>query len=269
MQKNVPELLGAEDQAEFVNQAVARLAPRWTTWILQTIQQRGPMRPADISSALPWIGAQNATQIMRRMQIRNLLERPHHGLYAISPLGRSAHNAHRALASWHHTHFGDNAPALAQAERIEDAWRRLRGTGAIEVLHALAQHGPLPNGELRATAQLATGSFHYRVQQLQADQLLTRTSDFRGAKYTLTPAAEALSPVYRELSAFARSSGATLAPAGVNHGTAAQQTAGIARATAAVRRSPSAFPGLFSHSPDPQPRVPTHITALSRPSQTR
>ncbi|WP_405539648.1 winged helix-turn-helix transcriptional regulator [Streptomyces sp. NBC_00075] len=265
----MPDLEMAHEHVKFINQAIARLAPRWTTWTLQTIQQRGPLRVANISSALPWIGIQNTAQVVRRMETASLLERPEHGVYALSPLGRSAEPAHRALVSWHRAHFADTGPALAEAERAEDALRRLRGKGAIEVLEALTQYGPLPNGELRAAARLATGTFHYRVNQLKTDQLLTRTSDFSGAKYTLTPAARSLSTVYTELTAFARGSEAVLAPRSGEHSTAAQQTAGTARATAAVRRSPSAFPGLFSHAPDPQPRVPGHITALSRPSRTR
>ncbi|SEC12850.1 winged helix-turn-helix transcriptional regulator [Streptomyces sp. 2314.4] len=261
----MPDLhISAAEHAEFVSEAIDRLAPRWTTWTLQTIQQHGQMRFAQIASALPWLGTQNTQQVLRRMQTKGLLDRPRHGVYEVSPRGRSARNAHRALASWHRAHFAESGPVLAEAERTEDALRRLRGKGAVDVLHALSQQGPLPNGELRQAAGLATGSFHYRVQQLQEDQLLTRTGPSNRA-YDLTPAAHALGPVYAELAAFeSMASSAT-----VRHNPTTRPTAGMARAKAAVRRTPSAFPGLFSHAPEPQPRVPAHVTALSRPSRTR
>ncbi|MFJ4532650.1 winged helix-turn-helix transcriptional regulator [Streptomyces nigrescens] len=254
----------AKDPTQDVRHAIGRLAPRWTTWTLQTIQQHGQMRFTEIASALPWIGTQNTQWVLRRMLTDGLLDRPQLGLYEVAPLGRHAHNAHRALASWHRAHFSESGPVLAKAERTEDALRRLRGKGAVDVLHALSQHGPLPNGELRDAAGLATGSFHYRVQQLQEDQLLTRTGPSNRA-YDLTPAAQALGPVYVELAAFESMASRTT----VRHNPTTQPTAGMARANAAVRRTPSAFPGLFSHAPEPQPRVPVHVSALSRPSRTR
>ncbi|RSN18722.1 hypothetical protein DMH25_00200 [Streptomyces sp. WAC 01325] len=252
---------------ELVDQAVARLSPRWTTWTLQTIQQRGPMRLTDINSALPWVGVHAMAQIVRRMQTSNLLDRPQVGIYDLTPVGRDAQHVHRALSAWHRTHLTDRAASLAEAERIEDALGRLRGKGTIPLLHALAQYGPLPNGALRDEAGLATGSFHYRITQLQTDQLITRTSPFsgRGAEYTLTSAARGLAPVYAELAEFAREANpATSLPD--EHGATAQHAI---RASAAVHRSPVASSELFSHIPDSQPRVPAYVTALTHPSRTR
>ncbi|MEU1299964.1 winged helix-turn-helix transcriptional regulator [Streptomyces shenzhenensis] len=261
----------ADDHIDSVISAVSRLSPRWTAWTLQTIQQRGSMRLADINSALPWVGVQAMAQVVRRMQTSGLLERPQFGIYSLTPLGRNAQAVHRALADWHRTQIVSNAPTLARAERTEDALGRLRGKGAIEVLHALAQHGPLSNGELRTAAGLATGSFHYRVHQLQTDQLITRIGPFtgRGANYTLTPAARALAPVYPELSDFARKSNVIAGTDEVQHAAAAEHAATAVRASAATQRSTMASPGLFSHAPAPQPRVPAHVAALSHPSRIR
>ena len=252
---------------ELVDQAVARLSPRWTTWTLQTIQHHGPMRLADINSALPWIGVHAMAQIVRRMQTSGLLDRPQFGVYDLTPLGRDARSVHHALSAWHRTHLADDAASLAEAERVEDALGRLRGKGTIPLLHALAQYGPLPNGALRNEAALATGSFHYRITQLQTDQLITRTSPFsgRGSEYTLTSVARGLTPVYAELAEFARKA----LPAAARpdqHGATAQQAV---RASAAVRRSPAASSELFSHVSAPTPRVPAYVTALSHPSRTR
>ena len=251
---------------ELVDQAVARLSPRWTTWTLQTIQHHGPMRLADINSALPWVGVHAMAQIVRRMQTSGLLERPQVGVYDLTPLGRDTQSVHRALSAWHRTHLADDTSSLAEAERVEDALGRLRGKGTIPLLHALAQYGPLPNSALRDEAALATGSFHYRITQLQTDQLITRTSPFsgRGSEYTLTSAARGLTPAYAELAEFARKALAATHPD--QHGVTAQQAV---RASAAVRRSPAASAELFSHITAPQPRVSTYVTALSHPSQTR
>ncbi|MBC2902144.1 winged helix-turn-helix transcriptional regulator [Streptomyces cupreus] len=245
---------------------MARLSPRWTTWTLQTIQHHGPMRLADINSALPWIGVHAMAQIVRRMQTSGLLDRPQFGVYDLTPLGCDTQSVYRALSAWHRTHLADDAASLAEAERVEDALGRLRGKGTIPLLHALAQYGPLPNGALRNEAALAAGSFHYRITQLQTDQLITRTSPFsgRGSEYTLTSAARGLTPVYAELAEFARKSHPATRPD--QPGATAQQAV---RASAAVRRSPAASAELFSHVSDPQPRVPAFVTALSHPSRIR
>ncbi|MEU9342032.1 winged helix-turn-helix transcriptional regulator [Streptomyces sp. NPDC048278] len=263
--------ISAEAPTEFIASAIVRLSPRWTTWTLQTVQQHGPMRLGDINSALPWVGIQAMARVVRRLEASYLLERPQHGIYGLSPLGGNAQHALRALAAWHHVQFTDQRPVLADAERTEDALRRLSGKGTIAVLEALEQHGPLPSSELGATAGLATGSLHHRVQQLQTDGLITRTSPFsgRGAEYALTPAAQALTPVYAELATLARDSESAPSPSGVERRTTAHSAADTARATAAVRRSPALTPGMFSHAPVPQTRVPMNLTELSRPSRTR
>ncbi|MCF3172594.1 winged helix-turn-helix transcriptional regulator [Streptomyces sioyaensis] len=147
--------------ATLVSKAIDRLAPRWTTWTLQTVAQHSQMRFTKIAAALPCLSTQNTQQILRRMHANGLLDRPGHGVYEVSPWGRNAHSVHRTLASWHRTHAGGSGPAVAEAERTKDALRRLRGEGAVEDLHALSEHSPLPHGELRKASGLATGTFHY------------------------------------------------------------------------------------------------------------
>ncbi|MFE0187583.1 winged helix-turn-helix transcriptional regulator [Streptomyces sp. NPDC058989] len=237
--------------AVLVSEAIDRLAPRWTTWTLQTIAQHGQMRFAKIAAALPWLSAQNTQQILRRMHTNGLLDRPEYGIYEVSRSGRNAHSVHRTLASWHRTHSSGSSSAVAEAERTEDALRRLRGERALSVLHARSEHGPLPNGELRKASGLATGSFYYRLQQLQEDQFPTRTGPSSRAASTLAPAAQALGPIYAELAAFE-----SLPPrVTVPHKPTALASASATRAVAAVRRTPSGFPGLFSHAP-----APSHVS---------
>ncbi|MGY4954826.1 winged helix-turn-helix transcriptional regulator [Streptomyces nigrescens] len=128
--------------ATLVSKAIDRLAPRWTTWTLQTLAQHGQMRFTKIAAALPWLSTQNTQQILRRMHANGLLDRPGHGVYEVSPWGRNAHSVHRTLASWHRTRAVGSGPAVAEAERTEDALRQQRGEGAVEVLQPSLSTAP-------------------------------------------------------------------------------------------------------------------------------
>lgn len=243
-----------------IRHAVDVLAPPWTSWTLQTLREHGSMRQRELTAAMPWLNTQSTQQVLLRMQSSGLLVKPERGCYAPSRLGEHAYPAHRALASWHARHFEQDNRAWKPADRIEDALARLRGKGIIEVLTALEQHGPLRPVALREAAGLASGSFHYRTQQLLGDGLVTRLGPDQHFAYTLTPAARHFAPVYAELNDFGRRSQAN------------QQTVGqTSRARAARQHSPTApaTTGLFSHPPEPQPRVPAYITALSHPSRMR
>ncbi|CDR10510.1 hypothetical protein [Streptomyces iranensis] len=153
-----------------------------------------------------------------------------------------------------------------RADRVEDALSRLRGKGALQVLTALEQRGPLRPGTLREATGLATGSFHYRTQQLLHDGLVTRLGPDEHFAYDLTSAAQGLGPVHAELHDFGRRSQATEVTVQSN-----QPCAEANRAHAARQRSPAApaTTGLFSHPPESHPRVPAYITALSHPSRTQ
>ncbi|SOE15079.1 hypothetical protein SAMN06272775_6010 [Streptomyces sp. 2323.1] len=133
--------------AELVRKAIDRLAPRWTTWTLQTIAQHGQMRVSKGAAALPWLTTPNAHNILRRMHTDGLLDRPVFGVYEVSPSGRHAHSIHRTLASWHRTHSGGGGPTVAEAERTEDTLRRLRGEGAVPVRRCAAQSHDTGSGQ--------------------------------------------------------------------------------------------------------------------------
>lgn len=244
-----------------IRHAVDVLAPPWTSWTLQTLREHGPMRQRDLTAAMPWLTTQSTQQVLLRMQSSGLLVKPERGCYAPSRLGEHAYPAHRALASWHTRHFEQDNKDWKPADRIEDALARLRGKGTIEVLTALEQHGPLRPVALREAAGLPSGSFYYRTQQLLGDELVTRLGSEQHFAFTLAPAARRLAPVYAELHDFGRRSKDS------------QHTVGQAsRARAARQHSPATATvtaGLFSHPPEPQPRVPAYITALSHPSRMR
>ncbi|MEV3853150.1 winged helix-turn-helix transcriptional regulator [Streptomyces sp. NPDC050095] len=260
-----PSQLVDLQRAEPLREAVDLLAPRWTTWALQTIHQRGQMRFTEVSAALPWLGMQATQQVLRRMHDGGLVDRSPTG-YAVTPLGHTALKTQGALADWHRTHFSDG-PALAEAERSEDALRRLRGRGAVEVITALSEHGPLRREVLRASTELATGSMHYRLQQLQDDGLVERAGSSQRAPYALTSAATALDPtVYATLSAVHQAS--RVSPSAADRPVAVEPRFAD-RANAAVLRTPSTPSAMFSHAPTPPTRVPAYVTQLSHPSRAR
>ncbi|WP_019546671.1 winged helix-turn-helix transcriptional regulator [Streptomyces sulphureus] len=237
------------------------LAPLWTSWTLETLRESGPLRSPQLSTAMPWLNTGTLHQVLQRMRSSDLLTKPERGCYAASALGQDAHGVHRALASWHARHFEVGATTRRRPDRVEDALARLRGKGTLDVLTALEEHGPLRPGALREATGLATGSFHYRTQQLLEDGLVTRLGSDQRSAYTLTPAARQLTPVYTELHDFGRRSQ-----------TAANEHSAVAsRAHAARQHSPAAprATRLFSHPDQPPPRVPAHVTALSHPARTR
>ena len=132
-------------------------------------------------------------------------------------------------------------------------------------------HAPLARTELAA---LLTGAAQ-SVSRILAAEYPT-TGSRHGDPYVLTDAGRALGPIYaavkhwsnpvttREHSAPpAPVAPATRTPTGVS--LASDRT----RSTAALRRSTTVPSTLFSHAPQPQPRVPAAATAQSAPSQGR
>ncbi|MFG3255275.1 hypothetical protein [Streptomyces sp. NPDC048172] len=263
MNTTAPATTAASEQ---VHHAVEVLAPRWTSWTLRTLGKHGPVPVRELATAMPWLTPGSAHQVVMRMEASGLVTRPERGVATLTGLGRKTDSTHRALASWHQRHFEQNNTLWKRADRVEDALAPLRGKGTLDMLSALDGHGPLRPGELREAAGFATGSFHYRTQQLLDDGLVTRLGPEQHFAYALTPAARQLAPVYAELHDFGHRR-----QAAQGQGRADRPAALASRATAARRPSPAApaARGLFSHPPAPQPRVPAYVTALSHPSRTR
>ncbi|MDJ1131992.1 winged helix-turn-helix transcriptional regulator [Streptomyces iconiensis] len=262
----MPHPTPAGSLADRISHAVGVLAPLWTSWTLETLREHGPLHARELTAAMPWLNGPQTNQVLLRMRSGGLLDKPERGGYAPSRLGQRAYPAHRALASWHARHFERDNRAWKLGDRIEDALARLRGKGTGQVLTALEQYGPLRPGALREATGLASGSFHYRTQQLLDDGLVTRLGPERHFAYALTPAARQLAPVYAELHDFGRRSQANATADQSN-----ERSDVASRARAARQHSPNAptVTGMFSHPPEPPPRVPAHITALSHPSRTR
>ncbi|MFE3881866.1 winged helix-turn-helix transcriptional regulator [Streptomyces lydicus] len=261
-----------------VEDALALIAPKWTTWSVQTLAQQGrPMRVRDVAAGLPFISEQFVGKRLAQMHADGLVTRTdgsHGAPYQLSALGESLSRVHRALSDWSQAHL--SLGKVAGAERVEDAVRRLHLRHSTAVVQLLDESGPMRFVDIAEGAGLDNGFTRYRLNRLQADGLVTRTGPRHGAPYVLTDAGRALGPVYSAVEHWsnpvaARSNAAPPAPVRAATRMHASVTLGSdsLRTAAALRRSAAAPSDLFSHAPQPQPRVPAAVTAQSAPGRGR
>ncbi|MGC5564817.1 winged helix-turn-helix transcriptional regulator [Streptomyces sp. FR-108] len=261
--------------AQGVEDALSLIAPKWTTWSAQTlVQQGGPMRVRDVAARLPFVSEQFVGKRLAQMHADGLVTRAgarHGAPYQLSAFGNSLSSVHRALSDWSQAHL--SLGKVAGAERVEDAVRRLHlrhSTAVIQVLDA----GPMRFVRIAEEAGLDNGFTRQRLMRLQLDGLVTRTGPHRGDPYVLTDAGRALGPVYAAVERWSnpvaapRPAAAPVAAATRTHTGIPLGSDGI-RTAAALRRSTAAPSSLFSHAPQPQPRVPTAVTVQSAPFRGR
>ncbi len=267
--------IGAVD-ARRVEDALSLIAPTWTTWITQTLAQHaGPQRVRDVAQGIPFISDQFIGQRLAQMQADGLVvpaNDHHRAPYQLSQYGRALEPVHHALAEWSQEHL--SLGTVARAERVENAVRRLHLRDATSVVQLLGTNGPMRFVRIAEAAGLEGSWVQQRLQRLQRDGLVTRSGPGQRDPYVLTDAGRALGPVYAAVQhwstpmATPRPAVAPVAAATRTHNGAPLESDGI-RTAAAMRRSPAAPAGLFSHAPQPQPRVPTAATAKSSPARAR
>lgn len=262
--------------AQRVEDALSLIAPKWTTWSAQTLaQQGGPMRVRDVAAHLPFVSEQLVGKRLAQMHGDGLVTRAgdHHGApYQLSGFGNSLSSVHRALSEWSQA----NLPLgrVAGAERVEDAVRRLYLRHSTAVIQVLDAGGPMRFVHIAEEARLDNGFTRQRLNRLQLDGLVTRTGPRHGDPYVLTDAGRALGPVYTAVEhwsnpiAASRPTAAPVTASTRTHTGVPLGSDGI-RTAAALRRSTAVPSSLFSHAPQPQPRVPAAITARSAPSRGR
>jgi len=260
-----------------VEDALSLIAPRWTTWVVQTLaQEGGALRVREISARLPFVRETFLSARLAQMHADGLLTRTGDRLapYRLSDAGESLQWVHSALADWSQ----NNLPLgeTARAERIEDAAHRLHLRRTTAVVQALDANGPMRFSHIAEEAGLGPGTVLPRLRRLQADGLVIQTGSRHGDPYALTDAGRALGPVYAAVEHW---SDTTAAP---NHPSPQARVAEVtqartgapaepdhSRTAAALRRSTIASNVLFSHAPQPQPQVPAAVTAQSAPSRIR
>ncbi|MGW2795995.1 winged helix-turn-helix transcriptional regulator [Streptomyces sp. NPDC001269] len=267
--------IGSAD-AQRVEDALSLIAPKSTTWSAQTLaQQGGPMRVRDVAARLPFLSEQLVGKRLAQMHADGLVTRAgarHSAPYQLSGFGNSLSSVHRALSDWSQAHLP--LGKMAGAERVEDAMRRLHLRHSTAVIQVLDMGGPMRFVHIAEQAGLDNGFTRQRLNRLQLDGLVTRTGPRHGDPYVLTDAGRALGPVYAAVGHWSnpidspRPATAPVAPATRTHTGIPLGSDGI-RTAAALRRSTAAPNSLFSHAPQPQPRVPTAVTARSAPSRAR
>ncbi|MHC5909009.1 winged helix-turn-helix transcriptional regulator [Streptomyces sp. S6] len=260
-----------------VEDALSLIAPKWTTWVVQTLaQEGGALRVREISARLPFVTETYLSARLAQMHAGGLLTRANgfRAPYQLSSAGESLHWVHSALADWSR----NNLPLgeTAGAERVEDAVRRLHLRHTTAVVRALDANGPMRFGHIAEEAGLAPGTVLPRLRRLEADGLITQTGPRYSNPYALTDAGRALGPVYAAVEHWSDTTAAHSHPAPqapvteVTHArTGAPPEPDRVRTAAALRRSTIAPNVLFSHAPQPQPQVPAAVTAQSAPSRIR
>lgn len=269
--------IGSVD-ARRVEDALSLLGPKWTAWSAMTLAQEGrPMRVRDVAARLPFVSEQFVGKRLATMHADGLVTRTDDrrgAPYRLSMLGESLAPVHRTLSDWSRAHL--SLGRIAEAERVEDALNRLHLRHSTAVIQILDAGGPMQFGHIAEEAGLDNSSARQRLLRLQADGLVTRTGSRHGEPYVLTDAGQALGAVFATVEHWSDPVAARRtwsAPAGVaattrTH-TDVRMSADTARTAAALRRSAAAPSALFSHAPQPQPRVPAAVTARSAPGRGR
>ncbi|WP_330457400.1 winged helix-turn-helix transcriptional regulator [Streptomyces sp. NBC_00820] len=264
--------------AQRVQDALSLMSPKWTTWVAQTLaQQRRPMRVREVAAQLPFLTEQFVGKRLATMRADGLVIRAENSLgapYQLSAFGASMSPVHRALSDWSRAHL--SVGTVAGAERVEDAVRRLHLRHTTAMIQILDSGGPTRFVSIAEEAGLDYGHTRQRLMRLQADGLVTRTGPRHGDPYVLTDAGRALGPVYAAVERWSNPSIAqklspprpSVAAASITRSGVPLKSDGI-RTAAALRRSTAAPSALFSHAPQPQPRVPTAVTAQSAPTRGR
>ncbi|GHD48777.1 winged helix-turn-helix transcriptional regulator [Streptomyces mirabilis] len=269
--------IGSVD-AQRVEDALSLIAPKRTTWSAQTLAQQGhPMRVRDVAARLPFISEQLVGKRLAQTHADGLVTRADDrrgAPYQLSAMGESLSRVHRALSDWSQANL--SLGKMAGAERVEDAVRCLHLRHSTAVIQVLDADGPMRFVHIAEEAGLDNSLTQQLLNRLQADGLVARTGPRHGDPYILTDAGRALGPVYAAVEHWsnpvatrkhsvppARVTAATRTHTGVPLGADGIRTA------AALRRSTAAPSALFSHAPQPQPRVPAAVTALSAASRGR
>jgi DNA-binding HxlR family transcriptional regulator len=236
-------MLGAE-------KALTVLAPRWTTWILQTLHRNGPLRRVALSRELPFVRYPTLfARVQRMTEDGLLLPRARGTSVTVSQSGASLTPVYAAVADWSRRHALHDGATVAEAERVEDAMRRLKHRHA-STLSWVAEHPGATVSEVGAGLGLARMSAVYRLEQLVADGLLResgRTAGRRGTMH-LTDAGREVPSLLTHFASWATGTSTILLPP-----VGAVRQA-VPRTTAALRRSspaPASGNGLlqptFSH----------------------
>ncbi|MFB7460986.1 winged helix-turn-helix transcriptional regulator [Streptomyces sp. NPDC056188] len=182
-----------------VEDALARIGPKWTTWSAMTLaQENRPMRVRDVAAQLPFVSEQFVDKRLATMHADGLVTRDDDrrgAPYRLSALGASLAPVLRTVSDWSRAHLPQGR--MAEAERVEDALRRLRPRRSTAVIQVLdSGGGPMRFVHIVEKAGLDNGLARQRLLRLQADGLVARTGARHGDPHVLADAGQALGAVY-------------------------------------------------------------------------
>ncbi|WP_164836378.1 hypothetical protein [Actinacidiphila soli] len=257
--------------AQHVEAALSLIAPEWTVGA-DFCQHGDPMRVRDVAAGLRFVGEQLVGKRLAQMHADGLVTRAadrHSAPFQLSGFGNWLSSVHRALSYWSQTNL--SLGKVAGTERVEDAVRRLHLRHSTAVIQVFGAGGPVRFVHIAEEAGLDNGFTRQRLNRPQLDVLVARTGPRHGDPYVLTDAWRALGPVYAAVKHWSNpvapqrpaTAAATRTHTGIPLGSDSIRTA------AALRRTTAAPSALFSHAPQPQPRVPLAVTARSAPSRGR
>ncbi|MEU6664034.1 winged helix-turn-helix transcriptional regulator [Streptomyces sp. NPDC046821] len=264
--------------AQRVDDALSLMGPKWTTWTAMTLAQgKRPMRIHDVATQLPFISEQFVGKRLSTMHTARLVTRDESrrgAPYRLSTLGKSLHPLYRTVSDRSRAYL--SLGRMPEAERVEDALRRLHRRHSTAVIQVLDAGSPMRFVHIAEEARLDNGHTRQRLLRLQADGLLARTGPRHGDPYALTDAGQALGAMYARIEHWSESlpvPRTSSPPAVVRAATRSHTSVPLdvdgARTAAALRRSAAVPNSLFSHAPQPQPRVPTAMTSQSARGRSR
>ncbi|EDY43020.1 winged helix-turn-helix transcriptional regulator [Streptomyces sp. SPB074] len=153
-------------------QAIIKIAPRWTTWVVQTLEHHGPLQPGALAKNLPFVPNGVLAKRLTRMAADGLIESaaPRKPV-ALTPLGASLRDVHTALGDWSRQH-DLLAPPAPEAERVEDALHHLAYKHLAPFLYHLTSNPGATIAQLAHALDLPYVSAQYGVVRLCASGIL-------------------------------------------------------------------------------------------------
>ncbi|MFD4829194.1 winged helix-turn-helix transcriptional regulator [Streptomyces uncialis] len=198
-----------------VSESLGMLTPRWNVQILTTVSAQA-LRYTEIKARMPWLQDGQLHPKLRWLAATGLLDRTEHGVrnvtYGLSARGTDLLPVLAVIAAWGGTHLEKPAPAPPGTadvrasevlQNIEDTLVLIGARHATPILWSLQTRGTSSAKAVAADAMPGHGlsAVYPRLRQLVDDRLVDTDAD--ETDYRLSPAGQALAPVYRALSAWA------------------------------------------------------------------
>ncbi|MFI7337105.1 winged helix-turn-helix transcriptional regulator [Streptomyces sp. NPDC050085] len=194
-----------------VSDTLTLLRPRWTVWVLTTLNAHGPARFTELRRRLPHVSEQSLLRRLRALDSDGLIDKraePRGHLsyvhYTLTDSGRELLPACTALTRWAQTQLTDRAgradDVTEPAEHAERAVYLLAKRDVTAIMWALKMQGTASAREL---AQAAGRRVYDTLRPLVRDNLVAEAGPRTTTgpqQYALSPASRALGPVYLALS---------------------------------------------------------------------